>query len=310
MIIFLISCLPAIWVNNGMAQAEWDKYPENPVLDLGQSGAWDDHSISNPSVLFDGTEYKMWFTGFNGSMRIGYATSKDGVHWTKYSQNPVLDLGPEGSWDAQHVANPSVLFDGTEYKMWYTGLNMRMRIGYATSKDGIHWTKHPENPVLDVGAWETCPDSDIWSPSVLFLAGEYKMWFTGFDGRMKIGYATSKDGVHWVKYTAHPVLEPGTWGAWDDRGVWSPCVLFLAGEYKMWYSGWDGETVRIGYATSRDGIHWTKHPANPALDPGTTIMSVTPALSSTVADAGCGILAVHTVRSIRSGSLPKLPDPI
>jgi predicted GH43/DUF377 family glycosyl hydrolase len=38
-----------------------------------------------PSVYFDGTVYRMWYTGSDGSrFRIGLATSPDGKHWEKY----------------------------------------------------------------------------------------------------------------------------------------------------------------------------------------------------------------------------------
>ncbi len=252
------------------SQNEWDKYSNNPVLSPEKDDAWDGKSVSNPTVLFDGNIYKMWYTGLNGNMRIGYAESKDGIHWEKYAGNPVLDLGEPGSWDSEHVANPTVIYDGNIYKMWYTGCDKNMRIGYAESKDGIHWEKYAGNPVIDLGAWSTCPQSDIWSPSVVFDGAGYKMWYTSFDERMKIGYAESIDGIHWSKYTSAPVLESGISGAWDDRGVWAPCVIFHNSEYKMWYSGWNGDSVRIGFAESRDGINWVKRFPIPALETGTT----------------------------------------
>ena len=36
----------------------------------------------------------------------------------------------------------------------------------------------------------------------------------------------------------------------------------------MWYTGYDGTSWRIGYATSLDGIVWEKYHANPVLGPG------------------------------------------
>jgi len=113
----------------------WEKHPDNPVLDLGSSGTWDDYHVHAPAVLFDGTEYQMWYSGSDGSpWRIGYATSSDGIVWVKHPDNPVLDLGESGTWDDDYVFGPSVLFDGTEYQMWYTGYDgSHWRIGYATS---------------------------------------------------------------------------------------------------------------------------------------------------------------------------------
>ena len=269
-IALFIICTLIMSINVSFAQNEWDKSYANPVLNLGTDGTWDKGGSSNPSVIFKDYEYKMWYTGFDGEhMRIGYATSIDGINWAKYSSNPMLDLSTQNSWESVHVANPSVLFDGIIYKMWYTGFDGKhIRIGYANSSDGINWVKFSDNPVLDIGVWGS-KDSDIWSPSVVFDGTEYKMWYTGFDGNMKIGFARSDDGIHWAKSNT-PVLDVGLWGSWDDRGVWSPSVILDGFEYKMWYTGWNGISVGIGYATSTDGINWTRLSFCPVLDLGTT----------------------------------------
>jgi len=82
----------------------------------------------------------MWYTGNDGAdQRIGYATSSDGVDWTKDANNPVLDLGSAGSWDDVHVFIPWVIDDGSTFHMWYTGndgTNL-LRIGYATDTSRV-----------------------------------------------------------------------------------------------------------------------------------------------------------------------------
>ena len=258
--IFLSIAALMLWANVGMPQTEWEKYPGNPVLDLGESGTWDDDEVYHPNVLFDGTEYKMWYVGYDGSNhRIGYATSTDGIVWVKHSE-PVLNLGASGTWDDNYVHSPTVLFDGAEYQMWYSGSDgSNARIGYATSVNGIVWEKHPDF-VLDLGASGTWDDSLVHSPTVLFDGTKYQMWYTGSNGSThRIGYTTSTDGIVWEKHP-NPVLDLGASGTWDDSLVHSPTVLFDGAEYQMWYSGYDDLNWRIGYATSADGIVWEKHP--------------------------------------------------
>jgi len=47
-------------------------------------------------VVRDGDEYKLWYSGYDGkTWRIGLATSRDGINWTKDHRNPVLVTGPE-----------------------------------------------------------------------------------------------------------------------------------------------------------------------------------------------------------------------
>ena len=122
--IFLTFVLLLFLINITIAQDEWDKFPNNPTMNLGAEGSWNCAGVSNPSVIFKDGEFKMWYTGFDRkNMRIGYATSSDGIGWSQYSDNPILDLGKNGAWDSMHVANPSIMFDGITYKMWYTGFD-------------------------------------------------------------------------------------------------------------------------------------------------------------------------------------------
>ena len=268
--IFMIIATLILWANVGITQTEWEKYPGNPVLDLGEYGTWDAFYTITGGVLFDGTKYKMWYTGSDVSThRIGYATSFDGIVWEKHPANPVLDVGANGTWDDASVDDTTVLYDGSKYQMWYQGHDgSNRRIGYATSFDGIVWEKYPANPVLDLGAPGTWEDSHVGDPNVLFDGTQYHMWYGG-NGR--IGYATSFDGIVWEKYPDNPVLDLGAPGTWDDASVGTPTVLFDGTKYQMWYTGSDVSKPyphRIGYATSFDGIVWETHPANPVLDVG------------------------------------------
>ena len=65
------------------------------------------------------------------------------------------------------------------------------------------------------------------------------------------------------------VLDVGSPGSWDDMQVGCPSIIFENDTFKMWYTGDDGNNFRIGYATSLDGIFWTKDTVHsPVLDVG------------------------------------------
>ena len=179
-------------------------------------------------------------------------------------------MGSSGSWDDTDVEKPVVLFDGLNYKMWYSASDgNKNSIGYATSQDGITWTKYSGNPILSVGTSGSWDDNDIFGPSVIYEDRIFKMWYLGNNGSSyAIGYATSLDGVTWAKYSNNPVLSAGAPGSWDDIFIANPCVIFDGTNYKMWYEGFGGSARVIGYATSSDGISWTKHPQNPVLSTG------------------------------------------
>jgi predicted GH43/DUF377 family glycosyl hydrolase len=248
------------------AQVTWTKYPGNPVL-TGQPGTWYAYVTMN-SVLYnaDSSRYEMWFTAgtqIGYPYAIGFAWSADGISWNVYSPNPVL-TPTSGSWDAYTVLAPYVLRENGQYKMWYSGCQtdaLTQRIGYATSSDGINWTKHASNPVLEPGSepWESAA---VAYPCIMPYSNGYKMWYGGYSADMSvtaIGNAVSPDGINWERYTANPVLPPGASGQWDHV-VFGPRVLEIDNIYYMFYTG---ETVvyvadKIGLAVSSDGLVWTK----------------------------------------------------
>lgn len=208
-------------------QADWTKYPGNPIVELGPAGSWDSKGVDMGSVLFDGSIYHLWYGGSNGiSFRIGHATSQDGLTWTKDPQNPVLTIGLIGSWEDTFVYLPNVLFNGTTFHMWYDGCDGTYeQIGHATSEDGSTWTKDPLNPVLNVGPPLSWDSKEVFplAGSVIFEENVYKMWYGGYGfatEKYKIGYATSTDGSLWTKDSINnPVLQQGPPSAWDGSNV-------------------------------------------------------------------------------------------
>ncbi|KPL11191.1 MAG: hypothetical protein AMS26_20540, partial [Bacteroides sp. SM23_62] len=121
--------------------AHWKKHPGNPVLEPGEAGTWDDKSLFMPSVLDINDTLHMWYAGSNTTGEgggIGHAFSTDdGLTWTGNPENPVLNTGPEGSWDENHIYFPLVIYDETNsiFHMWYTGGNASFeeKGGYASS---------------------------------------------------------------------------------------------------------------------------------------------------------------------------------
>lgn len=199
-------------------------------------------------------------------------TASAQTNWAKYQGNPIIVNGSTGEWDQNAVLALGILLDSATYHMWYTGIGIDeiARLGYATSPDKITWTKHPSNPVLDAGPPGTWEQRGLGSPSVIVDGSTYHMWYDGWDSsnNRRIGYATSPDRVTWTKYGGNPVLGTGAPGEWDDEGVVNPMVILQGSTYHMWYGGWDSTNTRTGYATSSDGINWTKFAGNPVLDLG------------------------------------------
>lgn len=264
-------CTILLTLGISSAQINWTKYPGNPVLEPGEPGDWDEY-LSPFCILFHEDTCHMWYGGHGTNRRIGYAYSPDGINWTKYEGNPVLDIGSPGSWDDEQVIGPHVLFNSDTFHMWYwaKGNYEHYSIGYATSTDKVNWTKYENNPVLTTSLkfWES---ASVIYPCVHYDGTTYHMWYSGSNGDyVTIGYATSPDGVNWAKNKNNPVLvrEPGKW---DLGHVLDPTVLFDGNTFHMWYSGTakylNNREFQIGYAMSADGISWKKYDHNPILSP-------------------------------------------
>lgn len=224
----------------------WAAHPGNPVLASGAPGTWDEAGVANPTVILDEGTYKMWYSGYDANLilRIGHATSADGVVWEKFENNPVFDV-TENGWDGYHLHTPYVVRDGDTYRMWYAGHDQSggdWGIGYATSPDGIQWTRASSDPILvPEESWEFM---SIHTPIVLQEQGKFLMWYGGQDadfsngGIVQTGFATSSDGVTWDKDPQNPILKIGGPNSRDELVALGLGVFKTdASTYSMVYGG-------------------------------------------------------------------------
>lgn len=267
--------------NDNTTPADSNTTNTNGRIGLGTSGTGDDAYTRYPDVIKDGSTYKMWYAGHDGtSERIYYATSPDGLVWTKYDNtapsnsdttgtNGRIPLGTDGTGDDANTICPSVIKDGSTYKMWYTGSDgTNYRIYYATSPDGLTWTKYDNTiPTASntIGTNGRIPLGASGSDTVHAMCASvikdglyYKMWYTTNGAR--ISYATSMDGLTWIKYdnstpgvsdttTTNGRIPLGSGGSGDDAGSGYSKVIKDGSSYKTWYTGIDGTNYRIYYAS-------------------------------------------------------------
>ncbi|MBI1973430.1 hypothetical protein HYS54_01325, partial [Candidatus Micrarchaeota archaeon] len=158
--------------------------------------------IYDPTVILDGSIFKMWFVAENGtgSTEIFYTNSStfsapQGATWSPSQAVNVFNNSTELS-----IASPVVMLDSGTYKMWYQADNTsNTLIKYATSSDGLAWTQG--------GISLTDNDTEIWidQPSVLLDTfdgvTQYKMYYRAIDvnGNISISFANSSDGVTWTR---------------------------------------------------------------------------------------------------------------
>ncbi len=299
----------------------------------GAGTSFDTSEIFPPMVLRDnatpslpcengrtsGICYRMWYVGVDGSgtRRIGHALSPDGITWTRYIGSGVGGsvFGPSGvagDFDSNGVSTMYVVRDGNTFRMWYSGFGNTGAIegiGYATSPDGITWTRVPgtagtappnRNAVLvERGGDDDFDQNYIVAPSVLIdeatpalpcengrTSGRcFRMWYEGVRNvggyTFAIGYAVSPDGINWTR-----VLGSSGGGAvfarinnftdFDSNSVGVPTVIKDGAFFRMWYEAKSYARLDFstGYVVSTDGINWVRPiPNDPVFtgtdDPGT-----------------------------------------
>lgn len=189
--------------------------------------------------------------------RIGLARANSGSGSWKKEAQPVLALGPYGSWDEWGVADPYVINVSGSLYMFYLGMDraQRQRLGVATSIDGVTWTKLRSNPVLELGSFDNFDESGLGEPAVWISNGFYWMLYTGRDRaeNRRLGMARSTDGVHWEK---RPEVFSGA-QPWASKVLCDPTVLVEGGEIRVWFGGGDvarpDEEIhgQIGYSVLR-----------------------------------------------------------
>ncbi len=240
---------------------DWVKLDLKPGFDAVNNVYY---SLETPYVLKVGTTYYLYYSqrlSNQAAFNIHLAKSPDGVNWTKESS---AVFTPKNTWeqiytDANNlqtggVLEPSVIYDagsGT-FKMWYSTLGLGNngvwggRIGYATSTDGINWTRNP-NPVFipSVNGWDSLlvgHSNVIKDP----LKGFHLFYVGGQNNNAQlqgIGHAYSDDGINWVRDT-QPLIQRKA-NSWYSTFVGGPSALVRGNKVYIYFMGSDAPTDKM-----------------------------------------------------------------
>jgi len=223
---------------------------ETPVLSPREN-SWESAGTFNPAVIKRGKQYLMLYRAqdASGTSRLGYATSKDGIH---FERNAAPVLYPEAPYEKDGgVVDPRLVEINGTYYLTYTGYNKKdAQLCLATSNDLTRWERKGVILPAYKGNWNVG-----WTKSGAILPqkidGKYWMYFLGTasDKSDQMGLAYSTDLIHWTEATQTPVL-PRRAGQWDSRVVepGPPPVLTSKG-ILLFYNGADDKLVyRVGWA--------------------------------------------------------------
>jgi predicted GH43/DUF377 family glycosyl hydrolase len=204
-----------------------------------EASTWEgDYIAANGSATVDRNRLLYFYQG-GRVPQIGVAESADGRAWHRHG-DPVLTLGPHGSWDERGVADPYAIRAGGKLYMFYLGQDRarRQRLGVAVSDDGgVTWTKFLGNPILEIGAVGEFDENGLGEPAVWDAGGYYWMLYTGRDRNeiRRLGLARSKNGVQWEKMKTVFAGDRD----WDSKIVCDPTVLPGPDGLRVWFGGGD-----------------------------------------------------------------------
>lgn len=216
----------------------------------------DVNHVNDPSVVVVGDELYLFYTLARAGVTdsIGLAISKDGRQW--HDRGVVFAPAAGAAWDSLSVGRPSVLHDGSRFRLWYDGrkdlptgapdpnapksVHSRRFVGYAESADGVEWTRR-EQPVFgeDAGGVQ--------------VSRQGEQFVMVIESRVGTKWAVSGDGMQWESRgilhpnhadSAHGQVTPFLWNdgpnlrllygaaqaeTWDQNSIWSvPVDLPLA----------------------------------------------------------------------------------
>jgi hypothetical protein len=213
-------------------------------------------------------------TGGHREMGVCYATSKDGIHWTKplmdirrwddKQPTNIVDLGPHGSGIMKDFRDED---PQRRYKMFMKENGVSVEF----SPDGLHWSNPIRCPEIDAAA--DTHNNAFWAPELDRYVGITRLWSDNPRQRV-VGRTESHDFLDWTKAVEVFRGDP-------SNQIYAMPVFRYADVYIGLPVIFQPKTDRshTELAWSSDTVHWHR------IDPGTPLIPT--ASSRDAYDWGC-----------------------
>lgn len=134
-------------LDSNFGRAHWKQLVDGPILK--PELPWERHCIEAPTLLRHGDTLWMFYAGGynNEPQQIGAATSRDGLTWSRFSDQPLVPNGPPGSWNSSESGHPCAFVDHDgRTHLFFQGNQDNGRSWYL-SKLTVEWVAgHPVLP--------------------------------------------------------------------------------------------------------------------------------------------------------------------
>jgi hypothetical protein len=221
---------------------------EDPVLDIGRPGCFDDNGMILGDVVRDRAGLRLYYVGFQKVKKAkflafsGVAVSRDGASFKRVGEVPVLDRC-DGATTIRAIH--SVIHEEDVWKIWYAAGDSwqqidgtdfpKYNIWYTESKDGFHF---PDRGYLCVDV--EGEEYRIGRPSVYQVNGRYLMFYTkgGTSGKDYFpGVAYSDSGKSWRRDDNALGLDLGVGQEFDSIHLCYPRLVEARGRWWAVYNG-------------------------------------------------------------------------
>ncbi|MBL9214183.1 MAG: hypothetical protein JNG83_01775 [Opitutaceae bacterium] len=261
------------------------------VIPPGPPGSHDEALLYYGTVIRIGDTFHLWYNGNYGPLRpltgferekcvLAYATSKDGVNWTKpdlglvefngSKHNNIVDLPEPNLWStATIIHDPEDPDENRRFKMAYEARYPDgMKFCVAFSQDGLRWVPSPKNPVgpflemaggakhgglfyINGQAALTAHHLIPVRRLVTFVSADFENWSpagaVGLDRGPDVTGPSTDDKLHQFEE-----IHLGA-ALWNRGNV-------LLGIYGMWHGAPTGDrrdaVIDLGLALTHDGLHY------------------------------------------------------
>ncbi len=310
----IIDKADGVWLTIGKVTKE----PRNPLFK--EDKPWEprfDNLYANVAYDEQDKLYKCWYSPFiiderttsvprdkrsglnyikvkpnHREMGVCYATSKDGLAWTKpelgivefdgSKKNNIVYRGPHGMGVMKDSRDQD---PARRYKMFGRG-SERGRMGVSFSSDGLHWTKM--TPCPEINAAGDTHNNAFWAPELGKYVGITRLWGPKV-GRV-VGRCESADFVKWTRAVdvmhclpAEPHRQTYAMPVFRYANVYLGLVMLLNTKTDL---------VDCELTWSPDTVHWER------VCPGTPIIPRGPEGSY---DCGCVYAAACPI--VRDGEI-------
>lgn len=223
---------------------------DDPVLDIGSPGAFDEHGVTPTSLVSEGEVVRLYYMGWqrgNGfpyRSFTGVAESGDGgLHFIRRKEEPVL--APSISKGESMLRSAAcVLPEENRWRLWYVAGDAWIEVAgkpvptygirHLESSDGIEWGSRGTVCLDPVG-----PDEfGFGRPFVVREPEGFHMWYSvrSVSRGYRLGYAESSDGLSWRRRDERAGLTVSP-GEWDSEMVAFACEHRTAHGTYLFYNG-------------------------------------------------------------------------